>query len=164
MKKIIISRNPMNYKTYHTEIQFEDGEIEPISFNKIIDEIGKTKEKIEEKNEKNYINQAMRKEIKDQIIKYKNNSILLCENCKIENLDKIDYHVDHIIKFRDIQENFMTKYKELEILMEDDQKYGNKKLINNTFSEKWKNYHEKHAKLRILCKACNTKLGTKNLY
>lgn len=166
MDKIIISHNPYNYNTYHTEILFTNGYKEPISFKKIIDEQGKDKDKLKEQKYRLNLSECMRKAIKDQIIEFRNNNELKCKNPNCDYKDN-EYHVDHIIKFKDLQDNFFNKYKDLEIkknIINDFEFGGTKFNEESKIYRKWRKYHKKHCELRILCASCNFKLGYKKTF
>lgn len=99
---------------------------------------------------------AMRYSIKNQMYNYKNISDKKkCELCGKKN----DLTVDHIIKFRILFQEFITKYpsypklfgkgiKGQVIFKKEDNKYENL----------WLSYHKKNALLRILCYECNISL------
>ncbi len=162
IEKIKIIQNPLNSKTYHCEVVYNNETTEAIGFNKIIDNIGKTEETIKEQKNKLDLSQSMRKEIKDQIQEFRSNVDLICLNCKNTNCE---FHIDHIIKFKKLQEDFFIKYPDIKIELEEDNINGGRKFKENSrISEKWKKYHKQNATLRILCKTCNLKLGSKDLY
>lgn len=73
-----------------------------------------------------------------------------------------DLHVDHIINFDDLAYNFINKMKndcaELPVKFKEANDQSNQKcflLSDRIFEEKWKDFHEKNAKLQILCQGCN---------
>lgn len=152
---IKIMNNPMNRKAYHCTIEYEDGRSEPVGFLGIIDRLGNKRSK--ESAYKNSLAQAFRRSIRDQIHEFKKDNKLKCEICKARNLEYDKFHVDHIIKFRDLQKNFMEKGYDIPEL-EDDNINGGKKFKDCEFVEKWKRYHQRKAELRILCETCNLKL------
>ena len=111
------------------------------------------------KNEINNFNDSLRSCISPQIIHFKCNNSDKCEIC---NEVKSEMHVDHIIQFEELKEKF------LKICIEDNIRIPKEfseltdgsnrpcfKSEDSEFSEKWYEYHEKNAKLRILCKNCN---------
>jgi hypothetical protein len=57
--------------------------------------------------------EAMREAIKQEIITYKLNSVLICNICNSTNEIYEDYHVDHSSpSFKTIKDNFLKDYKE----------------------------------------------------
>ncbi len=165
IERIIVGPNPMKSGAYHIELEFSDKTREPFSFNKFVDNYGKDEEIIIANSKKLNLKDAMRKQIKDQIHDFKENSELICCNCKVNDLKYSKYHVDHIIKFKKLCDMFFEKYQDLDIEIENDNKYGGAKFINGSkISIKWEKFHKNNCELRILCEDCNLKLGSKNTF
>lgn len=111
------------------------------------------------KNEINHLNDSLRSCISPQIIHFKCNNSNKCTKC---GEVKSDMHVDHIIHFEELKEKFLKicfkdnisipkKFSELT----DGTNRSCFRPEDSEFSNKWYEYHEEHAKLRILCKNCN---------
>lgn len=159
---IEVTQNQLNPKTYHCQILWSDNTVEPIGFNKIIDNIGKDNNIILEQKKKLDLSQSMRKAIQEQINEFRKGEKKICLNCKESNCEM---HVDHVVKFKKLQDDFFIKYENIDIEIEDDNFFGGRKFIEDSkISNKWKKYHKKNAVLRILCKDCNLKLGSKDTY
>lgn len=145
------------YKTHHCFVlYYENGEKEEFSYLKC----NKNKTENIELNYK----KAYRNAIKDQIIKFKNNSKeLKCElcgksNCKLE--------VDHkTIPFSKILKDFKERNKNIE---RPDIEYSENTLTrfkfkdkDNIFVRKWEKYHDIKADYQLLCPTCNQKKSDK---
>ena len=104
----------------------------------------------------------MRYAISNQILEYKNSCEehnLICEICK----SKEDTHIDHIILFKQLYDDFLKQNK-LNIPVKFDDNYYNSAMFtpeDELFNKSWCEYHEKHAILRCLCKSCNLKRNKK---
>lgn len=146
-----VSRNILNKSSYHLEVKFDDDDIiYPVGLMKYIDKMGKEEKK---DNEDKYIADCMRKLIQDQIDGFRKSSINICELCK---KTQCKFHIDHVIKFRDLKTQFIKQNNNIPPIISD-LKYGGKKFSNDNdeFCVKWKEYHIKHAILRVLCQDCN---------
>jgi hypothetical protein len=106
---------------------------------------------------------SMRYTIKDDMINFKTKEFeklnkLVCNQCNIDNLIYHDYHVDHLIKFKDISTEFL-KITSLKIPVEFTSCNQTQMTCftdkNIDFNNDWYNYHQKKCSLRILCKNCN---------
>jgi hypothetical protein len=67
-----------------------------------------------------------------------------------------EIHIDHIIMFKDLTNNFLKNKKN--IPTDFDSNYYNGAMfrdIDNDFAEEWFKYHLENAQLRPLCKSCN---------
>lgn len=148
-----VQRNPQNNKTFHNYIMFKDKTDIDISFLWCVDLIGREKPN----TDKTDLNQCLRKSINYQIKEFKNKT--KDKTCKLCNKNNCEYHVDHIIKFRDLTKQFLSVNNEIPKIINDNINGG--KMFeneNNEFIKKWTEYHKKEATLRILCKDCNLKL------
>ena len=111
------------------------------------------------KNKTELLLASMRYSIKDDMIEFKKINKLVCNHCNIDDLNYHEYHVDHIIRFRDISSEFL-KITLLKIPTE----FTSCKKTDMTcftekdteFSNEWYKYHKDKCSLRILCKKCNS--------
>lgn len=104
---------------------------------------------------KNYLNEAMRSAIKEQIYQYKKTQEMKCCICYTT---EAEFHVDHkTIPFCSIKDNFLKLSNEVPKTFEKDKKYLNMifKEEDIDFKEKWLEYHRQQADYQILCKSCN---------
>jgi len=132
----------------------KDNTYETISYHKCLGKSDNVRENVVS---------ALRECINIQIAEYKlevflNKNIVVCELCNLELINNSETHVDHINKFRDIINNFFI---ENNILIDEIpiKKCGCVYRINDDdLFDKWYDYHEKNAKLRLLCKQCNLKI------
>ena len=78
--------------------------------------------------------------------------------CKICKEKHCKFHIDHIIKFRDLKTNFLKLNSNVPDII-NDLKFGGMKFKNedDEFVKEWKAYHLNNAKLRVLCQTCNLK-------
>lgn len=104
---------------------------------------------------------AMREAISGEIHSFKQNSILVCNFCKLDTNTLSDYHVDHDDPpFRKLKDDFLTnnilripnkfasnEYSFLTRFHDDD----------TEFKDNWIEFHRNNCKLQILCKSCNLK-------
>ena len=98
---------------------------------------------------------AMRNSILPQILEFKNNNNLICELCKsIKNIE-----IDHFEpQFIDLKTTFLDNYNDMLPINFKQNNSHSKIFINNNinFENEWNEYHRKNAKLRVLCKKCNS--------
>lgn len=153
IKHFNVCINPVNNKSFHNSIIFKDDTMVDISFLWCVDLINR-----EPPDEtQNKINQCLRKSINSQIEEFKKNT--KDKNCQICTKNNCEYHVDHIIKFRDLAKEFLSLNLNIPEIENDIINGGSKfKNENDEFITKWQIYHKENAKLRILCKKCNLKL------
>lgn len=104
-------------------------------------------------------NSALRQCISYQIKDFRYTSDLsYCNECNCSLYDKV-IHIDHVIHFIKLIEDFMELNKEIIIPNE----YIKKDITFQTMftdDDKWigeafETYHLQHAKLRVLCEKCN---------
>ena len=99
---------------------------------------------------------AMRNSIIPQIIKYKKDNLPICVKCgNTENIE-VDHHTP---QFVDLKDGYIKSVDEKIIPLEFKQNDSHSKIFenkDNKFEKDWCIYHEKNAKLRILCKKCNS--------
>lgn len=145
LKDVYIRYNPVFKKNLEVMILKENGDIDNVSvLNNCIK--GKPKEKL---------TIAMRNAIIPQILEFRNNNELICNLC----FSIINCEIDHYEpKFCDLKTNFLNIYNgkipnefcpndfNSSIFLEKDSK----------FKDEWYKYHKKNAKLRVLCKKCNS--------
>ena len=105
--------------------------------------------------------EALRHCIYPQIQEFKQQShvnLSYCLICKTESTD-VKYHIDHEIQFAKLVEDFMQQYPLLPIPLEYDKEsciylpLFKKRDMN--IRDLFYDYHQKHAKLRVLCETCN---------
>jgi len=99
---------------------------------------------------------AFRSSIHPQTIDFRNKNLHICEKCNQRN----NIHVDHIIKFHVLKNDFLKKYKKNIIPYDfDDMKDTTGRTCfkekDKQFEIEWQIYHKDNAKLRILCEKCN---------
>jgi len=144
----IIQNNLMNKTSYTTYIKRLDNTI--IDFSWIVC-CNQQKTKSRQEN----LIRAMREAISPQIINYlkQNNKNIKCNICGITGSD---YHVDHVIPFSMIKNNFLKQNKE-NIPEIYDNIYHVASLQDSKFKNDWCHYHKDNASYQILCKKCNLK-------
>lgn len=153
IKYFEVGRNPLNKVTHHVTVRYKnDMNKYPVGLVKYIDNIGKRKHN----NNLEGLAESLRKVINYQIKNFRQKNKMICELCKEDN--KI-MHVDHIIKFRDLKNNFLKNNYDIPEII-NDEIVGGKKFINETddFIIRWQKYHKENSKLRMLCCTCNFKL------
>ncbi len=145
MIDIFIDRNKMNPSYFALYIRRADGTSEDISWRCCVD--GKAKDGL---------NAAMRAAVSDQIIVFKNSHEFCCEICNCRDGTSKDFHVDHILPFRDIKKNFLELHPNRPKIFGSNQYYlACFRAEDKEYEELWTAYHKKHATLRILCAKCN---------
>jgi len=145
--------NEINKSTYHLVVKFNEDEIlYPVGLMKYIDNMNK-KEKVENKDKG--LNDSLRKSINYQINNFRETAKMKCKICKEKHCK---FHIDHIIKFRDLKTNFLKLNSNVPDII-NDLKFGGMKFKNedDEFVKEWKAYHLNNAKLRVLCQTCNLK-------
>lgn len=113
-------------------------------------------------SQKTIFNLAMRYEIRDQVIDFRN---MNPDECKICGITDGNFQVDHIIFFSDLVKSFLEqntfpipeKYSRtpwnsycFEVSKE-----------SSDFIKSWKDFHKSHARYQILCGDCNRKRSNK---
>jgi hypothetical protein len=142
LKDICIVRNKRNNKYYEFNLIRDDGTTEDISYRCCINE----------RNINKNLYDAMRDCIDPQIKLFRNNNIMRCEFCdKTEEI-----HIDHIIMFKDLTNNFLKNKKNIPTDFDDNNYNGAMfRDIDKDFADEWFKYHLENAQLRPLCKCCN---------
>lgn len=115
---------------------------------------------------------AMRSSIDDQIYKLKKNKNKYCEKCGETTNLHIDHNDEVNSSFDELALNFINLIKDKKLKVPDEFKDKNDGTNRREFTEKniyfknkWKEYHQKNAKLRILCQTCNlSRPKSKNKY
>ncbi len=139
---LCIITNKRNTKYFEINIIRDNGEIEDISYRSCISE----------RHDRYNLYSALRYTIESQIKEFRDNSELKCELCNSTN----DIHIDHIILFKTIVEQFLKNYKIIPNSFDDNEYNGCKfKDEDKQFMTEWFNYHKLNAKLRCLCSKCN---------
>ena len=96
----------------------------------------------------------------DFIFEFKNQSILKCCLCGIDKKEKYKFHVDHIVPFSKIRNDFLdfTSFKKPDKFLNCSKE--NKNMFTEEdewFKNDWIMYHNETCKLQILCDQCNIK-------
>jgi hypothetical protein len=151
-----IRYNLLNKKAMALDIINTDGSITEISWKKCVTGRAETLQSL--------FCSALRHSVSNQISDYRSSSnATSCEECHVSLLDKA-YHVDHIVHFAKLVEDFLEEYKgSFDIPVKYDKEpltYLTKfrqedRMIADLFQE----YHLHHALLRILCVKCNLTRG-----
>lgn len=145
MIDIIIVRNKMNPAFYELQLHRMDNTYEDISWRTCVD--GKRKDAL---------TAAMRMSISDQIIHFKKSNELCCEFCKCRDRSSKEFHVDHIITFKDIQKQFLKLYPLIPgSFAKNDYNISCFRSEDAEYERLWQDYHRSNATLRILCAKCN---------
>ena len=104
---------------------------------------------------------ALRHAIRDQTFGYKKTSFtpgMACANC-YEELVWSETQVDHVVKFRDLCSTFLNAHGHHKHPLVDNRESG---VVfgedDAEYMQTWQKYHKQHAKLQLLCAACNRKL------
>lgn len=101
---------------------------------------------------------AMRESISQQIINFKEaNFNGICEIC---NKNISNCHIDHVVHFKKISNDFLKEYKgNIPISFDSCPKtYRAKfKVEDISFKNSWNSYHLNNATLRCACESCNLK-------
>jgi len=147
-KKIVgfqIATNPL-YKHKSIQAILDDGSCDDIAVNNIL------RKRCTKVREQQIL--AYRSAIVDQILHFKRLSKQICVVCR-----KTDclFHVDHVIKFR----NLITKFEEnntppteINQLQDVNQFY----FKNKIFAKTWADFHRGNCDLRMLCATCNLRI------
>ena len=139
----IVSWNKMNGKASHLEIQFTDGTIHSISWLYCCGYSSKV----------NWLKDAMRNSVNDQIVEFRGKMELKCERCGATNLP---IEIDHTTKtFEKLRLEFLEQNQEQVPLVFDKDENSLTILKEGKFREDWRAYHREHAKLRVLCHDCH---------
>jgi hypothetical protein len=106
---------------------------------------------------KDFLKDALRFSIRPQIDKYRNGiRIKKCEICRESDNIEIDHHSE-IAPFAKLVDDFL-KINTLPIPTSFDDTIGHMKCFKESdreFEQKWIQFHNENAVLRILCKTCN---------
>lgn len=150
MSKLKIIKNKLNTKALEVIILNKDGTETDIAWSCTI--TGEKKGKLYD------LSSAMRSSIEDQIFKFKKNNQQICTICESTSHP----HVDHVIHFEELQQNFLrsidTKNISIPNTFGEMRDGTNRRCFlekDNLFKEEWVKFHDKNAKLRILCEECN---------
>jgi hypothetical protein len=153
-----ISYDLLNIKALKILILNNDGSETDISWRVAIKGIPKTS--------KQDLFSALRTTIMPQIYNFRKKNENICEYCKKTE----ELHVDHVIHFEEIAQNFLNKMNLEGVKIPDnfdEIDNGTHLLIfdkkDKKFRDSWYDYHQENAILRILCKSCNL-TRTKKIY
>ena len=100
-----------------------------------------------------------RDEIKIQIRKFRRQSTNRCELCNVSSATK--FHVDHVTHFKTLFCDWMTERGVGVQDLVSRVKGKRRQFINTALGFRWKEYHAKHATLRMLCSDCNLRRAKK---
>jgi hypothetical protein len=101
---------------------------------------------------------AMRFEIREQILEYKFNNPFPRECCKCKKyFNSNDIEIDHYIDFKVLYDNFIKSNPNYPTVFDDEPTFNNAvfKLSDKEYADKWSLYHKENAILQLLCKKCH---------
>ena len=144
----MICKNKLNASAYELNIINLDGSITDISWRVCI--TGKSKPY------KTDLHSAFRICVDNQIKDFRKDNMLICALCNNSNTE---YHIDHVIHFQKIVEDFLQNYKgklpEIFDITNDSTNRCCFKIEDIGLSNQFQDYHKQNAELRVLCKECN---------
>lgn len=142
--KVFVQGDKLNKKASYVFIKRTDASKTDISWRICVSGKGKTTKAIQ--------NEILRKSIEDQVLRFRKETINVCNSCDIECKE---YDVDHYdAEFCDIVKQFLEQYQLPTEFKETD--HGHAFRDEDIELEiKWKNFHLEKAKLQKLCKACH---------
>jgi hypothetical protein len=148
----IIQQNSFVKKYYETMIKRIDGTEIDFSWNKCC--------KFQKKqNTMEQLTKAMRSAINKDIFKFKQEQdFLLCCYCKCNRIEE-EYQVDHENpSFLFLKSSFLQQTTQDIPLTFDEDPSSHSTIFhkeNEPFEKEWKQFHNTHCNLQILCKKCN---------
>lgn len=152
-----IQPNHMNRCAYELQIVKSNGDTFPISWVKCISS--------RPDSPKSLLRSAMRQCISSQITAYRssiksldNNQIEKEYMCTICNKPSCHIHIDHVIHFEKIVQDFLEQWKgniPSSFSFEQNTNRTMFKVIDQSFSTAFSEYHFNKAILRITCASCN---------
>ena len=148
---LCIRHNIMNSSAYELNIVNSDGSMTDVSWRMCV--TGKAKTSAQE------LLSALRYSIEPQIQHHRQNTnTIVCPLCQCD-LTSSGTHVDHVVHFECVVDNFKQCNKLAIPDKFDDATDGSHRKcfrsIDNEFENTWKTYHHTHAVLRTICKTCN---------
>ncbi len=146
--EFIVKKNP-EFGHYVIFARLDDGNIEDIAMNNVIR--GRCS------NDKENVLSAFRSRIFSQIDEFKKANQFLCELCSYSSLESREFHVDHVVKFKDLVKNFEEINGTCSELKQHT-KARSWYFTNLQYGLAWANFHRDNAVLRMLCAKCNLKL------
>ena len=151
LSDIAIRQDVKNQKGLAIDIVNTDGSRTEISWRNCV--TGKSE------SQRSKFQSALRYAVEDQIAAFREtNHVEICELCD-KSMDH-DTHVDHILHFEILADNFMTLQ---EFMMpteyeKEPQTYLTRfKEEDKNIAQRFAEYHRQHATLRIICGPCNLK-------
>lgn len=100
---------------------------------------------------------ALRRSVRGQLSEFANNNELICAICASGS----DPTVDHVnTAFKTIFDDFINE-NGIPALINQNDGYG-WRFKDEDVQNQWGNYHKERSTLRILCRSCNAKMGTKS--
>lgn len=136
---------------------YEDGTYQPFSWNKCC--------KGKASGDTTSIKNALRDAVNDQVVEclnmaFKDRLLVVCPMTK-KPVDRNSVHVDHAPPaFADIVVMWLRheRIQLSEVLLADDSQ-GGQIMVEGTQKESWRDFHKKHARLRVVCAEWNIKAG-----
>jgi len=108
---------------------------------------------------------AMRTAVAYQInkIKVMENGVFTCVLCSTKSSKSSDMHVDHVVPFCKLMDDFLTKWDPHSIPSRFEYNRGRIQIsvMDRPFEIAWAEFHQQNAKLQLLCKTCNLRKGKK---
>lgn len=162
-KRIVVDANRPQMCFY---IEYDDNRVrDAISYTKCI-----TPQELEsERTKRERVNALFRFLIEPQIkafrtMSFRQSATQPCALCH-KHLERCDMHVDHNADeklFSELTHDFLAlkkqRYSDVDIVREPTHEFA---FVDKNFEDSWVKYHEEHARLRLLCKACNLGRGKK---
>jgi hypothetical protein len=148
MVDLCIRPNQMNRQAYEINVIRSDGTREDISWKVCI--TGKAKTKTDE------LYRALRYSINEQLYAYKQENPT--DTCRMCHKTAPKVHIDHIIHFECLVENFLRTVPAAPASFNDATDGSNRRCFrpeDEAWERAWQTYHERHATLRAVCQQCN---------
>jgi hypothetical protein len=144
---IAIRVDPEHRNSKQFYVTLSDGTSDPFSYKNCLN--GKY-------NRRQRLIREFRKAVDDQIDEFRGGNFQCGMKCPLCSEVMNSCHIDHIEKFRDLLEQYMTsKNTDLVTIPFD---VNSCKFSDNNILDDWKTYHKQHATLRCICAKCNTSL------
>jgi hypothetical protein len=141
---IAIRFDPEHRNSKQFYVTLSDGTADPFSYKNCLN--GKC-------NRRQRLVREFRNAIDDQIEVFRGENFKHGNKCPLCQVAMNSCNVDHIDKFRDLLEQYLTsKHTDLETIEFD---VNSCKFDDNSILEEWKVYHREHATLRCICAKCN---------
>lgn len=142
---IAIVPNKVTPNAYSLNIKKTDGSVDDISWVSCVSGV---------KNDP--FKSALRIAVEEQTKGFRREcAVIICEMCKSTSADK--YEVDHINHFEEILYEFMQTTEQTKPTKFKNHHDGRKAFTSDdiAYEMEWKAFHERNARLRLLCSTCN---------